>query len=589
MIINLKKSLAGVLAAALMFSSVPFFGAKTISNAPAFSATAEENQTREVTEIKNCIVFNTADHKFYNGTKQGSAESNDYTTSSYIYYNGYKDELTGLENIGIYYDSENNEIVFDNVNITTPHAEFFCVCGDDREKSDVTIRLEGTNIITSTADLGSKYDANYPDSSIMDYFFMYAATTTIKGNDNSSLEVVSSARDNVYIGANLVINANVTFDFKGKGIIHPFNNLSLNSGGKLTMTLPKFYLKNGKIIAENYTLKGGKCYNSSNEKLQLKFISGQTDTIEPLTEGGTMVLADALGEPIYDKICNEISADGGDDHWIYFYCPDSIADPKVIIKRKANYSDGTEIIEYTCPEVKKVEPTDGSIATHKARYDVVYKEYYDDFEIYVNNINITPLAECNMYTLVYSYQKYFEIVNHGFFDAAKYAMTYFNYNTSNPHASSDENNKNYWEKVTEAVEQKYGEIKNATDSKHYIGSTLILDHYVTLCHYFTADAEFDLECDNKNVKLEDVTINGSKFKVLKLYNVTQTNFDKLTEATIKYKDGTECYVRLSILEYIYWVLKNYKDYDTNFVRICCQLYHHNYSALNEYKKHYALS
>ena len=41
MIINLKKSLAGVLAAALAFSSVPFFGAKTVSNAPAFSATAE--------------------------------------------------------------------------------------------------------------------------------------------------------------------------------------------------------------------------------------------------------------------------------------------------------------------------------------------------------------------------------------------------------------------------------------------------------------------------------------------------------------------------------------------------------------------
>ena len=577
MIINLKKSLAGVLAAALTLSSVPFFGAKTISNAPAFSVTAEENQNREVTEITNCIVFNTADHKFYKGEEAGSETS----INTSLYEEEF--EKIGGTNDPIYYDSEAGEIVFNNANIVTANAEFLHIFDyNTKSKSDVKIRLEGTNIITSTADLGSEYFVDDPDTSFLDYFFMYAATTTIKGNDNSSLKVVSSARDNVCIDANLVINANVTFDFKGKGSIYN-NNLSLNSGGKLTMTLPELHVGFGKIIADKYTLTGGICFDVDKNK-QFKFISGETKTIKPLTEGGTMVLADDSNKPIYDEIRSEINADGGTDHWIYFYCPDSIADPKVTIKRKANYSDGTKIIEYTCPEVKKVDPTDGSIATHKARYDVAYKDYYDDFEIYVDNINITPFADFNMGNL----PSYSKILKDGFYDVAKFAMTYFNYNTSNPNASSDENNKDRWEKVTEAIEHKYGEIKNATDSKHYIGSTLILDHYVTLCHYFTADAEFDLECDNENVKLEDVTINGSKFKVLKLYNVTQANFDKLTEATIKYKDGTECYVRLSIFEFIYWVLKNYKDYDTNFLRICSELYWHNCSVLTEYKKHYAL-
>ena len=163
-------------------------------------------------------------------------------------------------------------------------------------------------------------------------------------------------------------------------------------------------------------------------------------------------------------------------------------------------------------------------------------------------------------------------------------MNYFNYNTECPCATSGyvwtegyiNNITKLWggfEKDTNKIEQKYGKIKNATDSQHYIGSTLILDHEITVCHYFTDDVKFELTGEDKDkIKVEDIIIDGNTFKVLKLGGIVMRDYDKATEVTLKYEDGTECYLRFSVLEYAYWVLKNYKDYEPKLIQLCYYIY-----------------
>ena len=555
MIINLKKSLAGVLAAALTLSSVPFFGVKTVSNAPAFSVTAEENQTRDVTQISDCIYYK--DEVFY--------KDSNYTT-----------EFTELEDAGITYDPQYKMIVFDNVNLETSNAKFLHFYSDNA----FIIRLKGTNKITCTAEKNAVYN---PDNGtvVTNRYLIQNGTIEIRGDENSSLEIVNTADDTVRIRSTLDLRTNVTFNFKADAQV---TGLNLYKGSKLTMiNLPTFKLNVGNNITapDKYSLTGGKCYklNVANWN-EIPFTSGQVNKIESsLTEGGTMVLADMSGEPSYVTMRSEINAETGkDDFWIYFYCPESISNPQVTIKRKANYSDRTETIEYKNLEVEEAS-LDNSIATHRVKFNVAIKEYYDNFEIYVNNKNITPTDNFNT-------QKAF-LLDENFMtdlaDVAAFAMTYFNYNIPHEMAKSCESlftDNNYYNRLADEIEQKSGEkIKNATDSQNYIGSTLLLNHEVTLCHYFTTDTDFTVIDNSGKIKVEDVEIDGSTFKVLKLCDVTPAKYGDVTEITHKYNDGTECYVRFSILEYIYWILRNYEDNEPNLVKICEMLYGYNKSVL----------
>ena len=555
MIINLKKSLAGVLAAALTLSSVPFFGVKTVSNAPAFSVTAEENQTGDVTQISDCIYYK--DEVFY--------KDSNYTT-----------EFTELADAGITYDPQYKMIVFDNVNLETSNAKFLHFYSDNA----FIIRLKGTNKITCTAEKNAVYN---PDNGtvVTNQYLIQNGTIEIRGDENSSLEIVNTADDTVRIRSTLDLRTNVTFNFKADAQV---TGLNLYEGSKLTMiNLPTLKLNVGNNITapDKYSLTGGKCYklNVANWN-EIPFTSGQVNKIESsLTEGGTMVLADMSGEPSYVTMRSEINAETGKDNfWIYFYCPESISNPQVTIKRKANYSDRTETIEYENLEVEEAS-LDNSIATHRVKFNVAIKEYYDNFEIYVNNKNITPADNFNT-------QKAF-LLDKNFMtdlaDVAAYAMTYFNYNIPHEMAKSCESlftDNNYYNRLADEIEQKNGKkIKNATDSQNYIGSTLLLNHEVTLCHYFTTDTDFTVIDNSGKIKVEDVEIDGSTFKVLKLCDVTPTKYGDVTEVTLKYDDGTECYVRFSILEYIYWILRNYEDNEPNLVEICEMLYQYNKSVL----------
>ena len=550
MIINLKKSLAGVLAAALTLSSVPFFGVKTVSNAPAFSVTAEESTTKPVTQISDCIYYK--DEVFY--------KDSNYTT-----------EFTELADAGITYDETNKEIVFNNVNLETSNAQFLYFYLD----YEVKIKLIGTNKITCTAEKNAGYN---PAST---QYLILRGKIEIYGDENSSLEIVNTADDTVRIRSTLDLRTNVTFNFKSDAQV---TGLNLYKGSKLTMiNLPMLKLNVGNNITapDKYSLTGGKCYKLSiADWNEIPFTSGQVNKIESsLTEGGTMVLADMSGEPSYVTMRSEINAETGKDNfWIYFYCPESISNPQVTIKRKANYSDRTETIEYENLEVEEAS-LDNSIATHRVKFNVAIKEYYDNFEIYVNNKNITPADNFNT-------QKAF-LLDKNFMtdlaDVAAFAMTYFNYNIPHEMAKSCESlftDNNYYNRLADEIEQKSGEkIKNATDSQNYIGSTLLLNHEVTLCHYFTTDTDFTIIDNSGKIKVEDVEIDGSTFKVLKLCDVTPTKYGDVTEVTLKYDDGTECYVRFSILEYIYWILRNYEDNEPNLVEICEMLYQYNKSVL----------
>ena len=568
MIINLKKSLAGVLAAALTLSSVPFWGAKTISNAPAFSVTAEESQPLNIT---NCIVFDTYSEKFYKGTEAGNGMT--------VETSRYKEEFEGIGEIDapIYYDSSNKEIVFNNANIVTDNAEFLHVFNyNTNSKSDVNIRLKGTNKITCTAKENAKGILETGTWNDL-YFFMYAQNIAIYGDEDSSLEIKNTAVGDVTIYSDLDLsNADLTLNFTSEATIKTRPNmgtLNLHKGSKLTMILPGISAANYITSDVGHFLTGGTCYTKKDGTKQESFISGKTKYIEKAADSEQMVLAEPSNEPMYEKMQFEWNKDGGGDSWIYLYCPESISNPDFTIKQITNYSD-KRTIEHTNLDVQKIEPTDGSISNYKVKYNVPFKELCDDFEIYVNGYKIasTNIGE--------KYQDYF-IYN----TISGLAMNYFNYNTECPRAAStviwDEFDiKNYVEdnrfkEFTNEIEQKYGKIKNATDSQHYIGSTLILDHEITVCHYFTDDVKFELTGEDKDkIKVEDVIIDGNTFKVLKLGGIVPRDYDEATEVTMKYEDGTECYVRFSVLEYSYWVLKNYKDYEPKFIQLCLQLYKH---------------
>ncbi len=570
MIINLKKSLAGVLAAALTFSSVPFWGAKTISNAPAFSVTAEESKHLEIT---NCIIFDTVSKKFYKGEEAGSGKA------SYDHRNDYHSEKfkgIGETDDPVYYDSDNNVIVFNNANIVTESPEFLHVYNYNNVSGDtVKIKLKGTNKITCTA----------TENTIPGWrcYFMYAQSIEIDGDEDSSLEIINTADDDVMIRSNLeLFNADLTLNFKSEATINTTNSvgaLNLHKGSKLTMMLPGFSAKKYITSDSNHFLTGGTCYTSKNGIGQNTFISGKTGYIERVDDSEPIVLAEPLNEPVYEKMQFECNKEGGGDFWIYLYCPESISAPKFTINQITNYSD-KRTIEHTDLVVQQIEPTDGSISNYKVKYNVPFKEFGDDFEIYVNEEKITSTNIGS----AYSYNPCYFMVSFA-------AMNYFNYNTECPCATYNSIwNEDYVNAmVTNAggfkidvianIEKIMGEIKNATDSQHYIGSTLILDHKITVCHYFTDDVKFDLTGEDKDkIKVEDVIIDGNNFKVLKLRNVAPMDYDKVTEITMKYEDGTECYLRFSVFEYVYWVLKNYEDYEPKFLQLCSFIYEY-YSGI----------
>ena len=562
MIINLKKSLAGVLAAALTLSSIPFFGAKTISNAPAFSVTAEESTTLNIT---NCIIFDTDSKSFYKGEEAGSKIA---TWNNF----GHKEKFEGIggTNDPIYYDSSKDEIVFNNANIVTDNAEFLYIFNyNTNSRSDVNIRLKGKNKITCTAE-------NNKISS-WTLYLMYAERIAIYGDEDSSLEIINKADDQgVIIYSNLDLYADLTLDFKLEATIKIRNNsgaLNLHKGSKLTMILPGLSAANCITSESGHFLTGGTCYDSKGGTEQSTFISGKTGYIERVADSEPIVLAEPLNEPVYEKMQFEWNKDGGGDFWIYLYCPESISNPKFTIKQITNYSD-KRTIEHTNLDVQKIEPTDGSISNYKVKYNVPFKEFGDDFEIYVNEEKITST---NIGSGCFNNPCYYMV--------AFAAMNYFNYNTECPCATyASIWNEDYVNAVVTDtggfkmdaiadIEKIMGEIKNATDSQHYIGSTLILDSDITVCHYFTDDVKFDLTGKDKDkIDVEDVIIDGNNFKVLKLRNVAPMDYDKVTEITMKYEDGTECYLRFSVFEYVYWVLKNYEDYEPKFLQLCSFIY-----------------
>ena len=574
MIINLKKSLAGVLAAALTLSSVPFWGAKTISNAPAFSVTAEESKHLEIT---NCIIFDTDSQKFYKGEKAGSRTSNEVSL--------YKEEYERIGEIDdpIYYDSSTKEIVFNNADIVTDNAEFLYIfsyttnSGSANSRSDVKIRLKGTNKITCTALENAKGMLETGTWSEL-YYFMNAKSIEIDGDEDSSLEIINKAVGDVKIYSDLDLhNADLTLNFESEAIIRN-SALNLHKGSKLTMILPGLSAANYITSDSNHFLTGGTCYTKKDGTEQKSFISGETGYIERVDDSKPMVLAEPSNKPVYEKTWFEWNRDGDRDCWIYFYSP--VSDPKVTINQITNYSD-KRIIKHTSLDVKPVEPTDGSISNYKVKYNVPFKEFGDDFEFYINDekIPLTNISEEGSNYL-------------GHYTVASTAMKYFNYNTECSCATSgyvwteDSINdliakKGGFTIKTNDIEKIMGEIKNATDSQHYIGSTLILDSKITVCHYFTDDVKFDLIGEDKDkIKVEDVKIGENNFKVLKLRNVAPMNYDKVTEITLKYEDGTECYLRFSVLEYIYWVLKNCKDYDPKLVQLCANIYDY-YKAIKD--------
>ena len=563
MIINLKKSLAGVLAAALTLSSVPFWGAKTISNAPAFSVTAEESKTLN---IKNCIVFDTDSKNFYKGAKAGSSEAS---------YNGIMGRTEKFEGIGgtndpVYYDSDNDVIVFNNADIVTESPEFLHVYNYNNVIEDTAkIKLKGTNKITCTA----------TENTIPKWIcsFMRAKSIEIDGDEDSSLEIINNADGEVRVYSDLDLhNADVTLNFNSEATIKIRNNsgaLNLHKGSKLTMILPGLSAANCITSESGHFLTGGTCYDSKGGTEQSTFISGKTGYIERVADSEPIVLAEPLNEPVYEKMQFECNKDGGGDFWIYLYCPESISNPKFTIKQITNYSD-KRTIEHTNLDVQKIEPTDGSISNYKVKYNVPFKEFGDDFEIYVNEEKITST---NIGSGCFNNPCYYMV--------AFAAMNYFNYNTECPCATyASIWNEDYVNAVVTDtggfkmdaiadIEKIMGEIKNATDSQHYIGSTLILDSDITVCHYFTDDVKFDLTGKDKDkIDVEDVIIDGNNFKVLKLRNVAPMDYDKVTEITMKYEDGTECYLRFSVFEYVYWVLKNYEDYEPKFLQLCSFIY-----------------
>ena len=582
MIINLKKSLAGVLAAALTFSSVPFWGAKTISNAPAFSVTAEESKHLEIT---NCIIFDTDSKKFYKGEKAGSRTSNNVSL--------YTEEYEGIGETDdpIYYDSSTKEIVFNNADIVTDNAEFLYIFSYNtnsesaNSRSDVKIRLKGTNKITCTALENAKGMLETGTWREL-YYFMNAKSIEIDGDEDSSLEIINTADGDVTISSDLDIHADVTLNFNSEATIKIRNNsgvLNLHKGSKLTMILPGLSAANCITSESGHFLTGGTCYTSKDGFAQNAFISGKTGYIERADDRKPMVLAEPLNEPVFEKWQFECTKDDGEDLWIYLYCPESISSPEFTIKQITSYSD-KRTIEHKNLDVQKIEPTDGSISNYKVKYSVPFKEYGDDFEIYVNGDKIASTSAGKGYNATYF----------GYYLVVFAAMNYFNYNTECPWATyQDVWDESYINKITpdvgfknrtDDIEKIMGEIKNATDSQHYIGSTLLLDHKITVCHYFTDDVKFDLTGEDKDkIKVEDVTIDGKTFKVLKLCDIVPMDYDKVTEVTMKYEDGTECYLRFSVLEYIYWVLKNYEDYEPKLLQLCNYLYIH----YNLFKKNYS--
>ena len=573
MIINLKKSLAGVLAAALTFSSVPFWGAKTISNAPAFSVTAEESKHLEIT---NCIIFDTDSKSFYKGEEAGSEYATYFNVGSKI------EKFEGIGGTGdpIYYDSDNNVIVFNNADIVTESPEFLHVYNYNTPKDDTAkIKLKGTNKITCTA----------TENTIPKWIcsFMRAKSIEIDGDENSSLEIINNADGEVRIYSDLNLhNADLTLNFESEATIKTRPNmgtLNLHKGSKLTMILPGLSAANYITSDSNHFLTGGTCYTSKDGFAQNAFISGKTGYIERADDRKPMVLAEPLNEPVFEKWQFECTKDDGEDLWIYLYCPESISSPEFTIKQITSYSD-KRTIEHKNLDVQKIEPTDGSISNYKVKYSVPFKEYGDDFEIYVNGDKIASTSAGKGYNATYF----------GYYLVVFAAMNYFNYNTECPWATyQDVWDESYINKITpdvgfknrtDDIEKIMGEIKNATDSQHYIGSTLLLDHKITVCHYFTDDVKFDLTGEDKDkIKVEDVTIDGKTFKVLKLCDIVPMDYDKVTEVTMKYEDGTECYLRFSVLEYIYWVLKNYEDYEPKLLQLCNYLYIH----YNLFKKNYS--
>ncbi len=572
MIINLKKSLAGVLAAALTFSSIPFFGAKTISNAPAFSVTAEESQPLNIT---NCIIFDTDSKNFYKGEEAGSECATYFNVGSKI------EKFEGIGGTGdtIYYDSANDVIVFNNADIVTESPEFLHVYNYNNVIEDTAkIKLKGTNKITCTA----------TENTIPKWIcsFMRAKSIEIDGDEDSSLEIINTADGDVTISSDLDIHADVTLNFNSEATIKIRNNsgvLNLHKGSKLTMILPGLSAANCITSESGHFLTGGTCYTSKDGFAQNAFISGKTGYIERADDRKPMVLAEPLNEPVFEKWQFECTKDDGEDLWIYLYCPESISSPEFTIKQITSYSD-KRTIEHKNLDVQKIEPTDGSISNYKVKYSVPFKEYGDDFEIYVNGDKIASTSAGKGYNATYF----------GYYLVVFAAMNYFNYNTECPWATyQDVWDESYINKITpdvgfknrtDDIEKIMGEIKNATDSQHYIGSTLLLDHKITVCHYFTDDVKFDLTGEDKDkIKVEDVTIDGKTFKVLKLCDIVPMDYDKVTEVTMKYEDGTECYLRFSVLEYIYWVLKNYEDYEPKLLQLCNYLYIH----YNLFKKNYS--
>ena len=391
MIINLKKSLAGVLAAALTLSSVPFWGAKTISNAPAFSVTAEESKHLEIT---NCIIFDTDSKKFYKGAEAGSRTSNKVSL--------YKEEYERIGEIDdpIYYDSSTKEIVFNNADIVTDNAEFLYIFSYNtnsesaNSRSDVKIRLKGTNKITCTASENDKgvLKSGDPDNPSGKYYFMQAQSIAISGDEDSSLEIINTAFGYAKIFSELDLhNADLTLNFTSEAKILK-GALNLHKGSKLTMILPGLYADKYITSDSNHFLTGGTCYTSKGRTEQSRFISGETGYIERATDSEPMVLAEPSNKPAYEKTQFEFNSDGDRDLWIYFYSP--VSDPKVTINQRTNYSD-KRIIEHTDLVVQPVEPTDGSISNYKVKYNVPFKEFGDDFEFYINDekIPLTNISE----------------------------------------------------------------------------------------------------------------------------------------------------------------------------------------------------